>query len=149
MSDNSRQQPADGSNPTDSCPPCGPGGPRAPQPRPPGGTCASTPATQPPVLAEPPPCDPPDCECPVPPQSSSTCFDTLIEAQNREIREAERAKIFKDTLDALRTKVDAARLDYTVDAHAALLKDWKQQDMAIADLVNLTPPLRVTVAFSG
>jgi hypothetical protein len=135
MSDSTSQQSASGSNSTHET--CGPKGPPAGQPKPPGGTCTPPADNTPPPLREPDPCEPPECcECPKPPPSTSTCIDALIEDQAREIREAERAKIFKEALETLLKKVNAAKVDYNADSFKVLLDEWKRQDEVIAELIR-------------
>ena len=88
------------------------------------------------MLKDPNPCPPPPCCCPEAPPSDSNCIDDLIRAQTKEITEAERAKSFKEDLELLLEKAKAAQKEYTVEKHKKLVKEWRELDAAIADLIR-------------
>ena len=110
----------------------------APQPKPPKHKeCPTFDDPKPPALPEVPPCPPPkDCKCPTPPTSTPGCLETLIQKQAGEIVAAEKAKAFKADLEALLTKARAASQEYTQDKYDKLLKQWIEQDAAIAELIR-------------
>lgn len=118
------------------CPPR----PRDPadQPNPPGGDpCAELPKTTPPKLKDPEKCPPdPNCKCPRPPTTDSNCLEELISRQSAEIAAAEKAKPFKADLEALLVKAKAAGQDYTRAKFEKLVKQWVEQDLAIAELAR-------------
>src|SRR5262245_47641422 len=86
----------------------------APQPHPPGDCCDDPlPDTTPPKLDEPAKCPPPSCNCPKPPDSTSNCFEGLIDTQAAQITVGEKAKVFKADLEVLLGKAKTAAQEYT------------------------------------
>ena len=121
--------------------PCDP----APQPTPPHQDCTDLPRPEDLPKAPKPPAHkdcPLECDCPKAPTEPTTCLDELIAAQDKEIKEAERAQSFKDELKAIQDKTGAAKLEYTQAKYEALLKQWKKQDGQIVELVK-----KLTCAF--
>lgn len=130
MSDYRRQPPEH------ECPPR----PRDPadQPHPPGvDTCKELPTTTPPTLKDPEKCAPdPACTCPRTPPADSNCLEQLIAQQGAEIAAAEKAKAFKADLEALLVKAKASGQEYTRAKYDKLVKQWLEEDLAIAELVR-------------
>src|SRR6266404_4864149 len=93
------------------------------------------PTSTPPKLKDPPKCENPCC-CPHGPAPKPNCLEDLIQHQAEEIAKAEKAKQFKTELEALLTKAQAASQDYTRATYDRLVKDWKEQDEAIVDLIQ-------------
>jgi hypothetical protein len=120
--------------PAHDCPPL-PEDP-ADQPRKPGDECEPPPCTKPPVVKPPEPCPPPDCECPTQPGPTSTCLDRLVEARAGQIARAEKAKAYVAEIQAIQAKAKAASQSYTRDVYDKLLKQWKDEDRDIADLIR-------------
>lgn len=123
--------------PSHECPP-EPADP-APQPHPPGDgkSCDPIPPTTPPPWEKPEPCPmDPDCKCPPGPSSDPNCLELLITAKAAEVAAADKAKAFKADLEALLGKAKAASQDYTRDKHEKLVKQWVEQDAAIAELIR-------------
>jgi len=108
----------------------------APQPHPPGDCCEELPKTTPPKLDEPEKCPPPHCNCPKPPDSTSNCFEDLIDDQAAQITVAEKAKAFKADLEALLAKATTAAQEYTPVQHKNLVRKWVEQDHEIAGLIR-------------
>lgn len=93
------------------------------------------PTTTPPEPPDPPECKNPCC-CPHGPAPKPNCLEDLIQDQAEEIAKAEKAKQFKTELEALLTKAQAAAQDYTRATYDRLVKDWKDQDEAIVDIIH-------------
>jgi hypothetical protein len=93
------------------------------------------PETTPPKPPDPPECKNPCC-CPHGPAPKPNCLEDLIQDQAEEIAKAEKAKQFKTELEALLTKAQAAAQDYTRATYDRLVKDWKDQDEAIVDIIQ-------------
>jgi hypothetical protein len=110
----------------------------ADQPRPPGGTCEDLPTSTVPPLKPPEPCPPPDsaCQCPKGPASTANCLEDMIAKQAAEIAAAEKAKVFKADLEALLGKARTAAQEYTRDKYDKLVKQWVEEDIALAELVR-------------
>ena len=117
---------------------CEPSDNPADLPNDPGGDCEPFPEDTPPKLPDPPKCpDPPsECHCPTPPPTGTNCLDELIEIQNREISEAERAKVFKAELETLLKQANAVKLDYTQEKYDKLVKEWVRLDGEIKELIR-------------
>jgi hypothetical protein len=120
-------------NPTDQdCPP----NPDPGQQPPPKPNCnTELPETTAPEPPKPPECKTPCC-CPHEPAPKPNCLEDLIQDQAEEIAKAEKAKQFKTELEALLTKAQAAGQDYTRATYDRLVKDWKEQDAAIVDIIH-------------
>lgn len=73
---------------------------------------------------------------PAPTTQKPDCLDDLISAQEKEIKEAERATSFKDELKAIQDKTRSAKLDYTQTKYDALKSLWKKQDGEIVELLR-------------
>jgi hypothetical protein len=93
------------------------------------------PTTTAPTPPKPPECKNPCC-CPHGPAPKPNCLEDLIQQQAEEIAKAEKAKQFKTELEALLTKAQAASQDYTRATYDRLVKDWKEQDEAIVDIIQ-------------
>jgi hypothetical protein len=96
------------------------------------------PLPDPPPAPELPPikkCDP-RCDCPGKPGGSESCLDTLIHAQDKLLKEAERAKTFKAALEELLGKAKAARQAYTRDKYEDFKKRWDRQDQEIVGAID-------------
>jgi hypothetical protein len=108
----------------------------APLPTPPGDTCTPVTWPDPPPYEYPEKCEV-DCDCPKKPGSDSPkCLDDLIQAQAEEIAKADKAKAFKTDLEALLANAKKANQEYTPEKYKKLLKQWQEQDAAIAELVR-------------
>lgn len=108
----------------------------ADQPHPPGvDKCNELPTTTPPTLKNPEKCVP-DCDCPRTPPTDANCLEQLISQQGAEIAAAEKAKAFKADLEALLVKAKVAGQEYTVAKYDKLVKQWVEEDLAIAELVR-------------
>lgn len=108
----------------------------ADQPHKPGDECEPPPCTKPPVVKPPEPCPPSDCECPTQPGPTSTCLDRLVDARAGQIARAEKAKAYVAEIQAIQAKAKAASQSYTRDVYDKLLKQWKDEDRDIADLIR-------------
>jgi hypothetical protein len=110
----------------------------ADQPMPPGnGTaCQKFPTATPPTVDEPEACPPTGCTCPTTPGTTVNCLESLIDAQAASIAEAQNATAFKDALSKLLDSAKKASQDYTRDKYDSLLKQWVEQDAAIAELLR-------------
>lgn len=99
--------------------------------------CGDLPKTTPPTLDPPEDCPPdPDCRCPQPPRPHQDCLQKLINKEQAEIAKADKLKTFVSDLTALDTKAQAARQDYTHAAYEKLVKQWVDEDFAIAELIR-------------
>lgn len=111
----------------------------AEQPKPPvgGDKCKDIPPTKPPVWTKPEPCETdPKCKCPPGPGSDPNCLEKLISEKAGQLAAAEKDKTFKADLEALLTKANAAKQDYTRDKYEKLVKQWVEQDAKIVELIN-------------
>ena len=112
----------------------------ADQPKPPtdGEDCKETPPVDPPKWEKPEPCwtHDPCCLCPTKPEGPQDCLQDLIAEQAKEIVGAEKATEFKKVLEDLMAKAEAVRQDYTRDKYEKLVKEWQDQDEAIAKLIR-------------
>ena len=117
---------------------CGSSNDPADQPKPPGNKdCDKIPSTTPPSLQEPKPCPPdPDCKCPQGPKSTTNCLEELIAKQAATQAAGDKAKGFKSDLEKFLEKARAAGQDYTKDKFDKLVKQWAEQDAAIAELIR-------------
>jgi hypothetical protein len=121
--------------PGSDCPPL-PDNP-ADQPRAPKDDCTKPETCKPPVLTPPDPCPPPsDCNCPTTPGPTSTCLDRLVDERSGRIARAEKGKAYVTALQNFQAKAKAASQSYTRDAYDSLMKQWKQEDRDIADLIR-------------
>lgn len=111
----------------------------ADQPKPPVGDekCKDIPVTDPPPRPKPEECKvDPKCKCPTGPSSDPDCLETLIRDKATKVAAADKEKAFKAELEALLTKVNAARQDYTSDKYDKLVKQWVEQDEQIVELIR-------------
>lgn len=117
---------------------CAPSSNPADQPKQPGNhECEKIPATTPPPLKEPTPCPPdPCCKCPEGPTSTTNCLEELIAKQAAALAAGDKAKAFKADLEKLLEKAKTGAQDYTRDKFDKLVKEWVEQDAAIADLIR-------------
>ena len=117
---------------------CGPSDNPADQPKPPGNEeCEEIPSTTPPTLKEPTPCPPdPDCKCPQGPKSTTDCLEELIAKQSATLAAGDKAKAFKSDLEKFLEKSKTGAQDYTREKFDKLVKQWVEQDTAIADLIR-------------
>lgn len=117
---------------------CGPSNDPADQPKPPGNKeCEKIPSTTPPTLNDPKPCPPdPDCKCPQGPTSTTNCLEELIAKQAATLAAGDKAKAVKAELEKLLEKSKTGAQDYTRDKFDKLVKQWVEQDTAIADLIR-------------
>lgn len=76
------------------------------------------------------------CTCPSSPTATTNCLEDLIEEQAGKVSIADRTKAFKAELEALLTKVRTATQEYSADKYEKLLKQWKEQDRSIAELLR-------------
>jgi hypothetical protein len=116
------------------CPP--PPDDPADQPKAPTCECEKLPNPQPPSLKPPDPCPPTDCDCPDPSGPTSTCFDRQVDELKRKIARGEKAKASLTEINSYRDKAKAAGQTYTRDTYEKLLKQWRDQDRDIANLVR-------------
>lgn len=112
----------------------------ADQPKPPGNgdDCAFPPPKDPPKLPDPDNCPDPDpsCKCPTKKTPTPICLDKLIATQTATIASAEKAKAFKTDLEKFLTSAKAASQDYTRDKYDKLVKQWREKDRDIAELIR-------------
>ncbi len=111
----------------------------APKPKPPanGSTCQPIPPTTPPTLEPPAKCPPdPYCKCPTPPGSTPNCLEDLITNQGVGIVNAEKATKFKTELEDVLKQAKLASQKYTRTKYDELVKQWVEQDAAIALLIQ-------------
>jgi hypothetical protein len=111
----------------------------AEQPKPPvgGDKCKDIPPTKPPTWTKPEPCETdPKCKCDPGPGSDPNCLEKLISEKAGQLAAAEKDKTFKADLEALLTKANAAKQDYTRDKYDKLVKQWVEQDAKIVELIN-------------
>src|SRR4029078_4954011 len=76
------------------------------------------------------------CTCPTPPTDPGNCLEDLIRDKTEELAKAEKTKQFKADLEALLTKAQAAKQEYTQEKYDKLLKQWIEEDEQIADLIR-------------
>jgi hypothetical protein len=81
------------------------------------------------------PCEP-RCDCPSKPPGDETCLDKLINAQNKLLNEAERAKSFKAALEELLAKAKVAKQGYTREKYEDFKKRWEKQDQEILGAID-------------
>lgn len=93
---------------------------------------------KPPEVKPPKKCDSDlDCTCPKPPgPDAPECLEKLISDQSTEISKGDKAKAFKADLEAFLAKAKTANQDYTPDKYKRLIKQWGDEDTAIAGLVR-------------
>lgn len=117
---------------------CGPSDNPADQPKPPGHhECDKIPPTTPPPLKDPTPCPPdPCCKCPQGPPPTTNCLEELIAKQAAALAAGEKAKAVKADLEKLLEKAKTGAQDYTRDKFDKLVKQWVEQDAAIAELIR-------------
>ena len=111
----------------------------ADQPKPPVGSdkCDPIPPTKPPDWKEPEKCKvDPYCGCKTPPSSDPNCLERMITEKASELAAADKDKAFKTDLEALLTKANAAKQEYTQDKYEKLVKQWVEQDEQIAELIR-------------
>jgi len=75
------------------------------------------------------------CCCPHGPAPKPNCLEDLIQHQAEEIAKAEKAKQFKTELESTADKPGSLAGLHTRDVRR-LVKDWKEQDEAIVDLIQ-------------
>jgi hypothetical protein len=99
--------------------------------------CADLPKTTPPTLDPPAECPPdPTCRCPQPRPPHPNCLENLSAKLAAELAKADKLKTFKADVDALLTKAQAAKQDYTHAAYEKLVKQWVDEDAAIVELIR-------------
>lgn len=110
----------------------------ADQPKAPGGSCKKLDSASAPDEKFPERCADSSngCNCPPKPKAHSACLLDLIEAQTKQITEAERAKQFKSDLEALLGKAKTAAQEYTQDKYDKLVRQWEDQDKEIVELIR-------------
>ena len=111
----------------------------ADHPKPPVGSdkCDPIPPTKPPVWKEPEKCKTdPDCGCKTPPSSDPNCLEKMITEKAGQLAAADKDKAFKADLEALLTKANAAKQEYTQDKYDKLVKQWVEQDEQICELIR-------------
>jgi hypothetical protein len=113
----------------------------AEQPKPPvgGDKCKDIPETTPPYWEKPEPCPTdPYCDCPPGgPGSDPNCLEKMINDTAGKLACAEKDKAFKADLEALLTKANAAKGDYTREKYEKLVKQWVEMDKLIVDQIKL------------
>ena len=111
----------------------------ADQPKPPVGSdrCDPIRPTKPPDWKKPEKCKIDSyCNCPDPPSSDPSCLEKMISDKAGALAAAEKDKVFKADLEALLTKANAAKQDYTVQKYEILGKQWAEQDEQICELIR-------------
>jgi len=102
-----------------------------------GDKCKEIPPTTPPEWKKPEPCLPDKhCKCPPGPGSDPNCLEKLITEKAGQLAAAEKDKTFKADLEALLTKANAAKQEYTQDKYQKLVKQWVEQDAQIVELIR-------------
>jgi hypothetical protein len=89
-----------------------------------------------PTFDPPAPYTPANCNCPAPPSKEKKCFDDLIGDQDKILREAERAKVFKAELEDLMKKADAAVPTYTREKFDEFSRRWADHDKKILAIID-------------
>lgn len=98
--------------------------------------CPDLPAPKKPDLPEPKDCEQPCCCPPKPGGPDANCLITLIDDQAKVVKAAETAKAFVEELTTLQKDAAEARAKYTPAKYADMVRQWKDQDVRIADVIH-------------